>query len=110
MKYYGYIYDNTWVISNETDWNPLIYGAILIFEFYCRKTKLELTYPSYPKVGSIVNDLMGNTIEILDSKMLENIKKIDENVSGAYELNALILRRNRKIKLQKINNIRYDKE
>jgi hypothetical protein len=42
--------------------------------------------------------------------MLDNVKKIDENVSGAYELNALLLRNNRKLKLQKINKIRYDKE
>jgi len=110
MKYYGYIYDNAWIISTETDWNPLIYGSTLIFEFICRKTKLALTYPTYPKTGSVVNDLMGNSIEILDSKILDNVKKIDENVNGANEINAIILRSDRKLKLQKINKIRYDKE
>jgi hypothetical protein len=110
MKYYGYIFYNTWIISNEKDWNPLNYGSTLIFEFLCRKTKLPLTYPTYPKIGSVVNDLKGNSIEILNSEMLDNVKKIDDNVSGANEINVLILRNDRKLKLQKINKIRYDKK
>lgn len=107
MIYFGFIYDNSWIISTSKNWNDLI----PILELNCQETILPLNLidPKYPKIGDIIEDENGNRIEILNIKIFDYVKKV-ENVSGANELNILLLRSDRKKKLKKIHKISYDKE